>query len=591
MKTVGGGIASIAMSSPSRMRLLPSRMAALVPIAALLCVSLVWPILTIVARSLDEKGRATFPPSLYFGHYRELFADPFLWYVTQRTFSLAAISTAVTVAMAFPAAFVISRMPARMARLVLLLIVVPLWVSIIIRLFAFTAILGREGVINSIFSVFGLGPFSLLFNTGAALTGMVAYLLPYMVLILTSAMASVDSSLQTAAHTMGASGQQAFRQVYLPQLRPALVGGATLIFVMSLGFFLTPAILGGPRDVTIPIYIQQQVNLFAWGKASAAGIMLLVVSVAGYLLAFRIGGVHLLTPGRRSGSRGSSSRDEIRLTPATIACFGVLGLVFCVLLLPLVIVAFSAFGATSQIRFPPVGFTVSWFEQALTDPQWTAAILKSLRVGLATAVLSTCGALALARVGSQSKSQFGKVFIQGVAISPVIVPVILLAIGTFDVQGRIGLLGTELGLVIAHVTIALPLSFLIIANGLSNLDPALEQAAWTMGVSPARTFWTVVVPSINLALIGSALAAFATSWDEAVIALFQVGLEKTLPVTIYSFLKSGVTPVVAAIAVLMTVPIPVLFIAASIFNKRRQRSAEDRTSPRGPWDGSEEQKE
>lgn len=530
------------------------RFVLLVPVLAIFGFSLLWPLASIVLRSLNEKGRAALGDQLYWGHYLAIVRDDLLWQVVQHSLMLAAVSTTITVLLAFPAAYIVSRLSRQLSSLLLVAILMPFWVSIIVRLFAFTTILGRQGLINSALSLVDLGPFVLLYNTFATVTGMVAYLLPYLVLILLSAMRSIDTSLLTAARTMGASERRVFLDIYFPQIRPALASGMVLVFVLSLGFFLTPAILGGPHNLTIPIFIQQQVQTFQWGKAAAMGVVLLAVSTLGYIAALKIGGRGILTPAQH-GTRGASSEEPLRLTPVTALCWLALGVVLILLILPLLVVIPTAFTETTQIRFPPVGFSWKWFAEVVTSPLWIESLLKSIRVGLATAVVSTACGLALARVGMRLASPFWRTVIQVGAITPLIVPVILLGIGVFDIQGRIGLLGTDIGLILAHAVLCLPLTFLVLANALSFVDGSMEQAAWTMGAGRSRAFWSVIVPSLVPALVGSFVISFVTSWDEAVIAMFQTELDKTLPVTIYSFLKSGITPAVSAVAALVTLPV------------------------------------
>jgi putative spermidine/putrescine transport system permease protein len=367
-------------------------------------------------------------------------------------------------------------------------------------------------------------------------------------------MLTVDSSRLIAARTMGASETRIFLDIYFPQVQPALLGGTVLVLVLALGFFLTPTILGGAQNLTIPVFIQQQVQLFQWGKAAALGVVLLVVSLIGYLIALRIGGVAVLAP-MSGGSRGVSGSEPLRLTATTFVCIGALTVSLLILILPLVVVMPTAFTETTMIRFPPVGFTMRWFEEVLTSDIWIGAFLKSVRVGIITASIAIICGLAVARVQTKTRSVLLKLIIQIIAISPLIIPIVLLGIGIFDVQGRLGLIGTDFGLVIAHAVLCLPLTFLVLVNALQAIDGALEEAAWTMGASSLRTLQSVVFPMILPALVGAFGVSFVTSWDEVVIALLQSGLEKTLPVTIYSHLRSGITPVVPAIAMIVTLPV------------------------------------
>jgi len=131
----------------------------------------------------------------------------------------------------------------------------------------------------------------------------------------------------------------------------------------------------------------------------------------------------------------------------------------------------------------------------------------------------------------------------------------LLAIGIFDVQSRLHLIGSDLGLVLAHSVLCLPLTFLVMANALAFIDLSLEQAAWTWVRGGHMRSGLSVVPNLMPAIVGGLVISFVTSWDETVLALFQTGLDKTLPVTIYSFLKSGITTAVSAVAALVTVPV------------------------------------
>jgi putative spermidine/putrescine transport system permease protein len=538
-----------------------TRLALLAPPLLIMFFSLAWPLANVLLRSFNEKGKAAFEGTLYLGNYLALVQDELLRQVVMQSLNLAILSTTITILLAFPAAYIISRLSKRLSSLMMVLILMPFWVSIIVRLFAFTTILGNEGIVNSIAGAMGVGPFPLLYNTFATVTGMVAYLLPYMILILISAMSSIDTSLLTAARTMGASERRVFADIYFPQVKPALLGGGVIVFVLSLGFFLTPSILGGPQDITIPVFIQQQVQVYQWGKAASMGIVLLIASVIGYMVALRIGGKGMLSPVQQ-GSRGATARDPLQLTPVTMMCLFVLCMDVILLILPLLVVIPTSVTETTQIHFPPVGFSLKWFEEVFTSDIWMESFFKSVRVAFMTALRATVCGLALARVGTQTASRMLQTTIQVVAIAPLIVPVILLGIGIYDVQSRTGLIGTDMGLVIAHTILCMPLTFLVLGNAISRVDISLEQAAWTMGAGNARAFFSIVIPGVFTAILGSLIISFVTSWDEAVLAMFQTDIDKTLPVTIYSYLKSGITPAVSAVATIVT--LPVLLIAAYI---------------------------
>jgi putative spermidine/putrescine transport system permease protein len=261
-------------------------------------------------------------------------------------------------------------------------------------------------------------------------------------------------------------------------------------------------------------------------------------------------------------------RETLRLSISSGLLWLVTVIVLVVLLLPLVVVVPSSFGTSTFLNFPPQGFTTHWYTDVLGDPAWTSALTKSVSVGLGTAVLSTSIGLILARQLLRMRSRNARSVLQAAMYAPVVVPVILLAVGIYDVEIRLNLIGTSAGLALAHTVIAFPLAFAILSNALTNLDPELEAAAWTLGASRLQTFWRIVIPNIVPSLVGALLISFVTSWDEVVIALFQTEFDKTLPVTIYSLLKSGVTPAVAAVATMLIAVVLVVLTVSSVASAR-----------------------
>lgn len=549
----------------------------LLPVAGLVGAFLVWPIVSVLLRSLDPDGRVDWSsPRFTLEHYAEVVTDPTLRDVIVHTSVIALVATAITAVLAFPVAYLASRLSRRAGLLLLGLVLLQFWISILVRLFAYTQVLGREGFINSLAESAGLGPYPLLFNTTATVIGMVVYLLPYMVVILYSGMAGINVELLTAARTLGATPRQAFLQVYVPLVRPAFVTGVLLVFVLSLGFFLTPAVLGGPGDTTVSIYIQQQIGLYQWGVASAIGILLLVVTLVGYAAAVRAGGLASSLTSNGQGGKGTTAREPLRFGLTTLLLWVMTAVVIVILLLPLVVVVPVSFTETSRLVWPPEGATTRWYAEVLESPSWLAAIRKSAIVAAATAVLSTAVALVLARAAAALRSPLARSILLSAVYAPLVVPLILLAIGVFDVQTRLGLIGSNTGLVLAHTIIAFPFAFAILHGALAGIDDALEPAAWTLGASRRRAFWATVVPNIVPSLMAAFLIGFITSWDEPVIALFQTGIDKTLPVTILTQIKAGVTPALAAVATMLVALVLLLLLLTTLWSGRSGRAGRAR---------------
>jgi ABC-type spermidine/putrescine transport system permease subunit I len=184
----------------------------------------------------------------------------------------------------------------------MIFVLVPFWTSILVRSYAWMVLLGKEGPLNQALVALGIvdQPVQLLNTRFAVYIGMVHVLLPFMILPLYAVMRGIDRSLLRAAENLGARPSQVFRQVFLPLSLPGVAAGCLLVFILALGFYITPALLGGQRDVMISMLIQQQVTQLKWGVASALAVVLLVLSLGIYVAFTRILGVQRLFGGTRA---------------------------------------------------------------------------------------------------------------------------------------------------------------------------------------------------------------------------------------------------------------------------------------------------
>ncbi|BDB20754.1 ABC transporter permease [Pseudomonas sp. CYM-20-01] len=204
-----------------------------------------------------------------------------------RTFSIAAITTLVCVLLAFPLCAYLDRRTPRTRNALLLLILLPFWTSILVRTTAWMVLLQDSGIINATLMQLGLinSPLHLLYNRFGVILALVHVMLPFMVFPLLAAMSSCNRLLVQAAYSMGARPLRVFFQVYLPQVLPGVAAGALMVFIVTLGFYITPALLGGPADQMISYYIAQfTTGTLNWGLASALGLVLLVATTLLYLI-------------------------------------------------------------------------------------------------------------------------------------------------------------------------------------------------------------------------------------------------------------------------------------------------------------------
>ncbi len=214
------------------------------------------------------------------------------------------ISLLVTVSvllMGYPIAYYLANRQGWRFTLVVFCIVVPYFTSVIVRTYSWMVLLGQTGLINQALLALGLidAPLKLLYNQAGIVVGMTYVLLPYMVLTLYAAMRSIDNNLVRAAQGMGASGAMIFRRIYLPLSMHGIVSGALIVFILSIGFFITPALMGGPSDVMIAMLVERSVEItLDWQAAAVMSLLLLAVTLVLYAIYYRVTDVRRLMGAR-----------------------------------------------------------------------------------------------------------------------------------------------------------------------------------------------------------------------------------------------------------------------------------------------------
>ena len=249
------------------------------------------PLLLIAGVSLASRGPyGTLVWSLSAGAYSRL-ADSLYISVFARSLALAALNTAVCAVLAYPVAYWIARAPKKKQGLLVLLVLIPFWTNVLVRLYAWMFILGRAGPLNELLRAAGwpYGPVEVLFTPSAVVLGLVYEHLPFMILPLYATLEKIDWALVDAAQDLYASPARAFWQTTLPLSRPGLAAGSILVFVWTLGDFVTPDILGGSKFVMAGNLIHQQyLVLRDWPFGSSLSFGLMAVVGAGILLARRL---------------------------------------------------------------------------------------------------------------------------------------------------------------------------------------------------------------------------------------------------------------------------------------------------------------
>ena len=258
------------------------------PLVVFLLLFFAYPVVSMLLRSVQP------------GVWPELLAGVVFWRVMQITLEIGLIVTCCCLLLAYPLAYWLARLPEAAANLLLIFVLIPFWTSILVRSYAWMALLERHGVLNNLLLALRVidAPVKLLNTRFSVCLAMVHVLLPFMVLPIYANLRSLDWRLVRAASSLGATPWGALRQVVLPLSRPGLGAGVTLVFTLSIGFYITPVLVGAPSDVMMSMLINDEVGRLDWPLASAMSVvLLLVVLVVTGLLARLTGARRALAPG------------------------------------------------------------------------------------------------------------------------------------------------------------------------------------------------------------------------------------------------------------------------------------------------------
>ncbi len=261
----------------------PKGFAPAVPVLAFLLLCFALPVLALLLRSIME-------PQFGLQNYTALLATSTYVNVLENTFLISFLVTAITTLIGLPLAWFIAVAPAWVGRLTFAVIILSMWTNLLARTYAWMVLLQDTGPINNFLIWTGViqNPLPLYGSMAGVVIGMVYIMLPFMVISLRGPLAALDPAMFQAASLCGASRAQAFARVFLPLLLPGLAAGGLIIFVMSLGYYITPSLLGGAQDMMLAELIAQQVQtLLNWGLAGAASFVLLVVTLALYAVQAR----------------------------------------------------------------------------------------------------------------------------------------------------------------------------------------------------------------------------------------------------------------------------------------------------------------
>jgi putative spermidine/putrescine transport system permease protein len=251
------------------------------------------------------------------------------------------------------------------------------------------------------------------------------------------------------------------------------------------------------------------------------------------------------------------------------------GAVLAFLLIPTLIVIPMSFSASQYLEFPPRTWSLRWYEHYFASVTWRDATVTSLKAAALTSLLATpIGTLAAYGL-SVSRLRVARA-LQVLLITPMIVPVILIAVGVFYVYVKVKLNNSLMGLVLAHTMLAVPIVMIVVASALKSFDMNQEMVARSLGASRPRAFLTITLPQIRFAVVSSAVLSFLTSFDEVILALFvSGGANSTLTRQMFLALRDQIDPTIAAISTIMIGVTTLMFVLVQVFGQRDKPADRD----------------
>ncbi|MBO0904780.1 ABC transporter permease subunit [Jiella sonneratiae] len=527
----------------------------------------IWPLADFLFQGVIAKGEFSFI------QFQRLLASTTFFIVLGRTLLAAVTVTAICLVLAYPMAFALTKARGGLKTVLIGLVVLPYLTSVIVRTYAWAALLAIEGPVNDALTGLGLvsEPMLLGHSDFGTYVGMTHILLPIAVLTLWSGLEKIDPLQRTVAASLGASRVEAFLTVFLPQSAAAMASAASLVYILALGAYVIPATLGGTRGLLFAqLVVEQATSLLNWNLSGAMAVVMLVAAALPALVFAALRKVGARAGRGRAVGRGQALfartvQPALDRLPDALWTWGwriAAALVLAFLLAPeLVVFAFS-FGPERQITFPPAFFTLDGYASTLSDPSWMQPLKRSVVYALLDALIATAlGALA-AYGFARGKAAFAAAA-TALLVVPVVLPEIVIAISYFIFANRIGIAGTAEAIVLGQAASCVGLVVVILSTIVRQVDVNIEHAATMCGASRARLLKEIVLPLIAPGLVVAFVYGFLHAFDNLVLPLFIAGTNVTVPVRMFLALQEELTSAPAVIASLL-IAVLVLGLTAAL---------------------------
>ena len=510
--------------------------ALLSPTLLVMTAAIALPIIMLVIYSFWTQDYVTLDKTFTLANYRTFFEKGIYGDLLWRSVKMSATVTFFTIMLAYPVAYFLAFRVKKNIMTWLILINLPFWTSYLLRVLAWKIMLGNSGVVNSTLLELGFiqGPLEfLLYSRFAVTLTLVHAWAAFAILPIYLSLSKIDRSLLEASADLGESPIRTFLRVTLPLSMPGVIAAAVIEFIPTVGDYITPMMVGGPKGIMFGQIIAAQFGEANNMPLGAALTIIMMITVTTLALTF----VWLAQRGtvkRREMETvvplaGSSGTEERRF--GLLFFYVVLYLMF--LYIPSMMLPIFSFNDSIQMVLPLKGFTLDWYAGIASAPGLLTALGNSFKVALPVAIIST----SLATIAAKTMTRYrlpGRSLAMSFILLPMVMPGIILAVGLLVVALAAGVPLSLWTIGVAHVVATLPFSMLVVMARLEGFSKSLEESALDLGENGWMTFWRITFPLILPGIGAALLLSFTASFDEFLFALFLGGNHVTLPVFMFT---------------------------------------------------------
>jgi len=541
---------------------------AIMPMMVLYICLFLWPVISFLLLSI---GGSISSPS--FEYFEKILQTPIYTRILYNTFSIAAFVTIISVIFSYPIVYLLINVSERTRRFLFILVLLPFWTSALVRTTAWIVILQRNGILNDLLLSIGITsePISFVYNFSGVLIGMTHVLMPFVIFPLYAAYKDMDYSLIEAAESLGSKSFQITKRIILPLTMPGVIAGSIIVFMSAIGYYITPALMGGPGQTMIAMLIENNINqTLNWEMAASMSVILLMTTLILFVVFQKYFGFDkLFTSNIQKGYQKKSTQSKMSIEKITMYTAGITVCIF--LIAPILIVFPMSISASPFLEFPPSEYSFRWFESFFSDKRWIQALWNSIIAAMVTLSVSLPTGT-LAAIGVNKMNAKFRLFFETFFITPMVIPVIIFAVGLFYFLAPLGLNNSPVLLGLTHSILASPFVFLTVRAALKGFDEKLEWAAYGLGASWLTMFRKIMLPIITPGILAGAIFAFIQSFDDVVLALFLTNVKsRTLPRIMFEGVSHEIDPTIVAISVLLITLTIVLFVINNLFVSGKRR--------------------